>query len=100
MINFLFIFWTHFLKLENWRSFDEALIGNIFLLIGELIKSKNAPSIVIVKLDIFMNACIEFMKKQLDNFDKNDEHLNESDSVEIRRKRFRQQSLSGRRIGT
>lgn len=47
-----------------------------------------------------MNACIEFMKKQLDNFDKNDEHLNESDSVEIRRKRFRQQSLSGRRIGT
>uniref|UniRef100_A0A0N5ANL5 HEAT repeat-containing protein 1 n=1 Tax=Syphacia muris TaxID=451379 RepID=A0A0N5ANL5_9BILA len=70
-------------KCVEWRSLDEALVGNIFLLLAEIIKSHNMRATLLAS-----NLAVPISSGS-----------QEVETRITRRKRVAQQSLSGRRIG-
>jgi len=48
--------------LKQWNSLDEAMVGNILLLVGELVRSQNVKSITLHS-DMLCNLCINVLKE-------------------------------------
>ncbi|VDM39690.1 unnamed protein product [Toxocara canis] len=84
--------------LEEWRGLDEAMVGSVLLLAGELVRHQSTRS-TLQYVNKLCTVSVEVLAEQLEVPQMSSNASTTEEPSAARRKRIAQQSLSGRRIG-
>ncbi|CAD5212349.1 unnamed protein product [Bursaphelenchus okinawaensis] len=83
--------------LTKWKDQDEAMLGNILLLVAEIVRSRLVSSAIRENCDIISQTCLNILKKCTANSEQ--PKTSEDTSAVARRFRHRAHSMSGRQFG-
>lgn len=83
----------------DYQTLDECLVGNILLLSGELIRSQNMKATMISAVPL-LKTCLSILSDCISGEKNVQSTQTQSEDVQTKRSRMRQQSLSGRKLGS
>ncbi|KHJ74832.1 hypothetical protein OESDEN_25552 [Oesophagostomum dentatum] len=85
--------------ISEYRTLDECMVGNVLLLAGELIRSHNMRITMMSAIPLLKN-CLSILSECCSDQKKLGDLSDQAEDATAKRRRVRQQSLSGRKLGS